>query len=90
MVSFSNCFCLAIMKHSGLYMVGCDCYATNLVKGNRTLGKSVGFSEYTQTQAINYTLCCAFVIFLIFHCSIAPKFPEFVYARLEIVSLPHN
>ena len=33
-------------------MVSYDCFATNLAKGNRTLGESVGFSEYTQTQQL--------------------------------------
>ncbi len=43
--------------YNGSCMVCCDCLATNLVRINRTLGKSVGFSEYRQTQAINYTHC---------------------------------
>lgn len=53
------------MKANGLCMVSYVCYATKIAKGNRTLGKSAGFSEYTQTQAINYTRSCgAFFIYL--------------------------
>jgi len=46
------------MFYNGWCMVSCESRATNLAKGNRTLGKSAGFSEYTETQAINYTRCC--------------------------------
>ena len=40
------------IKPNGLCMDSCDCYATNLAKGNRTLGKSVGFSGYTQNEQL--------------------------------------
>ncbi len=40
----SFCYCLEVVCN-GLCIVSCDCLATNLPKGNHTLGKSVGFSE---------------------------------------------
>jgi len=46
---------LVLVKYFGLCIVCCESRATKLTKGNRTLGKFEGFSEYTQTQAINYT-----------------------------------
>ena len=41
-IEFGYFLLIAVQR---LCMVSCDYYATNLAKGNRTLGKSVGFSE---------------------------------------------
>jgi len=40
-------------KQNGLCMVSCESCATNLAKGNRTLGKSVEFSWKNKPKQLN-------------------------------------
>jgi len=52
------------MQYNGLCMVSCDCYSTNLAKGNQTLGKSAGFSEcHLPEQLIIHRVGKSFLFF---------------------------
>jgi len=76
-----------LVSFIGWYKISRVSLATNLAKGNRTLGKSEGFSEYTQTQAINYTRLKLALVFILkkkltFRCNTV-SFISFIFVQYK-------
>ena len=68
-----------LISYNGLCIICCVVQQLNLVKGNRTLGKSEGFSEYTQIKQL--------IIHVVSHCTIFLNALKRLYIILPLIVL---